>query len=723
MDFCDVVCAQAHVAEFLKPCIALLSVSDFHIPSITLTETDYALNELLRCASYALSNILLSFESVAESARKMPTRHIQDAFKVLSCAPELSIQRSLIMSLRCLCDVSYGHPSLHNAQPSLSSIEDLIEQKLSSTEFGSSRAIPFFRELDVNADDAVEKSELVVTKMFSRKRKIHKSFKSKPCDVQILTMNDASLEDGSSRAVVLRSVSVEWNTNAICVRDEDGNPFRQWPLFTVSHPEWEDVGRELRLNFDPFYIYPATEVHVSFLAKSLTKYDRKAIDERIDEIMSMATDTLTPGISKGNLQKELGSATPMSASLFQKKQSGQSQADDEHEVIERKQGVETIFSKLNKDGVFLAKERSTSSFVASNEDSSVKTNGTEAPVGVMEQTGPDDKGSGDSTADQDMHSELQRQDYERFESDEDVANKECSDTEALPKARPPELQELGNSRKQKNKVRLRRNSKRFASIQRSRVQSLSRQVGLTTPEDKLVGNSAFLKDNVVADVGCDEMEENGKAEQPSDGKDYAVRDEDTVKAASKRLRRKRARSPICISSDHAENYPASVEQSLRPKKRRRNMISLSSESAPAIRLNRSHSLEHSPVDQYLSGTEHQSVPDIESEGGGPRNNFEELLGFPETLACANSPPSIEAKLRENLAGLSGASNKKNVKPENKTVRNILLAAIRQVAKVSIEKAIVCAGPLEMTCRTDPYSSTRNTFTVARRQLEKDVAFD
>lgn len=356
VDFCDVVSAEAHVAEFMNPCFAMLSVSDFHAKSVTLTETDYALNELLRCASYALSNMLLSFDSVADSARKMPPRHIHNVFSVLSCAPELSIQRSLVMSLRRLCGVSYGHPSLHSAQSGMSSIEELIEQILSSNDLGSSRAIPSFRELDVNADDAVEKSEIVVTKMFWRRKKIHRNFKSKPCDVQILPMDQSSVEEGSSHEVVLRSVSVEWNTNAICIRDEDGNPFRQWPLFSVSHLEWADGGRELRLNMDAFYTYPATEVHVSFLAKSLTRYERKAIDERIEEIMSMATNILTPGISKGDLQKEPNSATPMSVSLFQKKQDCPSQAEAVHEEsTERRREVETIFSKLNKDGLFLKK--------------------------------------------------------------------------------------------------------------------------------------------------------------------------------------------------------------------------------------------------------------------------------------------------------------------------------------------------------------------------------
>lgn len=279
LDFCDVVTDenQNHLGIFLRTSAAVLFGSDFQRERDTTCETEYAMDELARYSSFALSNILLTYPSVVSIAEAILGKRIPALFKSLSSSPELSIQRSLVFILRVLYDSSGKSTS------SSRNLKSLIENELMSSRFGNGAALSLFKTFLLDADDAAEQGELVISKMFEKGEVESTCFKSEKCSVQQKDLG------ANKRRAPFQAVSIDWNRNSIVIHK--GTKRQYWPIFSISSFEWRKGRKELYIQHNSFADRGYVDMTIRFAAGSISEENKVIIEERIRKIIAIEANT------------------------------------------------------------------------------------------------------------------------------------------------------------------------------------------------------------------------------------------------------------------------------------------------------------------------------------------------------------------------------------------------------------------------------------------------
>lgn len=236
MDLSDVEYSQTEIllGVFLRSAGAVLFGSDFQSYRHTLNETQYAMDELARYSSYALSNILVMFPRLIAVADGLLGKRTSELLNFLHSCPEVSIQRSLIVILRAL----YGHSSKLDSSPC--SLKRRIENGLSTTRFGNGAALPLFKSFDICSENLSIEADAITAKMFEYVDIESRCFTC-DCSVRMKGRVNGRLKKGGAV-----KATVDWNQNSIVVhvKNQDAACF---PLFAVTNMRWVKSQKEVRL--------------------------------------------------------------------------------------------------------------------------------------------------------------------------------------------------------------------------------------------------------------------------------------------------------------------------------------------------------------------------------------------------------------------------------------------------------------------------------------------
>lgn len=271
--FCDLVDEdnQQNLGIFLRTSAAVLFGSDFQRKRDTLNETDYAMDELARHSSYALSNIMLTYPATVPMAEAILGKRLPCLFKFLHSSPEMSINRSLILMLRSL------YTRYETDRDGSEECKDLIEKEFSYEGGGRRSVLHLFRKIDLASEDADAQAENVSLKMLSGDNR-EACFKTVNCSIQVKEQN------GVSRCrVPFRTASVDWNRNSFVVQRPRGSP-ECWPFFLVSRYEWKKGKTELHLQTDHCLRRKACRIVLRFNSKSVSESMKSIIHGRLRDV-------------------------------------------------------------------------------------------------------------------------------------------------------------------------------------------------------------------------------------------------------------------------------------------------------------------------------------------------------------------------------------------------------------------------------------------------------
>lgn len=275
LDFCEVDWAEGsnHLRLLAGAAAAALFGSYYQSERDTLHDTAYAMDELARISSFALSHILLSKSSIIPDATKILGNRIPSLLTVLFFAPELSIQRSIILVLRLLHD--------HAGDLECNVHRDLqrkIENGLSDTRFGNGAGLQVFKEFDVQSDTSETQAESIIAKMLDEVDIISKCFTCN-CTVQMKgKVNGRTKKGGSVKA------QVDWNKNSIVVHVKNQAP-AYFPFHNISTMKWMSGHKEVRLGFRSNSELSDTQLTVRF-GPGNRAFLGRAIENRIEQVIS-----------------------------------------------------------------------------------------------------------------------------------------------------------------------------------------------------------------------------------------------------------------------------------------------------------------------------------------------------------------------------------------------------------------------------------------------------
>lgn len=284
VDFCDIVTSatEKHLQIFIKSSAAVLFGSNFQTDKETLSATDYAMDELARFSSFALANVLLTYPAIVPAADGLLGKRVTGLLNYLFAAPELSIQKSLLLTLRIL----YDNACKTSASPR--NLKARIENGLSATRFGNGTALGLFTSFDISDDDYGDKCERVISKLFETLPLESKCFRTDNCTVRMNgKVNGTTKKGGAQKA------AVDWNKNSIVVHVRN-QPAAYFPLHSITSMKWLSAHKEVRLTLklglEPQY----THVVVQFKAGCNRGYIGRAIEQRIQELLDLTGNAEEP---------------------------------------------------------------------------------------------------------------------------------------------------------------------------------------------------------------------------------------------------------------------------------------------------------------------------------------------------------------------------------------------------------------------------------------------
>lgn len=278
VDFCEVDWNETkkHLATFAKAAAAVLFGSNFQRERYTLNDTDYAMDELARYSSFALSHILLTKPSLIGDASKILGKRIPTLLTCLFSSPELSIQRSIILIVRLLYD------NANEADTVPPDLKRRIENGLSATHFGNGSGLELFKSFDVSSDDSETQGEQVLSKMFGDNDISLICFGCQ-CTVQMKgKVNGTTKKGGSLKA------SVDWNKNSIVVHARNQDP-AYFPLYTISTMKWIGSHKEIQLAFRKDCALKDTQLVIQFKPGN-RGYLGRAIEQRIQTLLCLTME-------------------------------------------------------------------------------------------------------------------------------------------------------------------------------------------------------------------------------------------------------------------------------------------------------------------------------------------------------------------------------------------------------------------------------------------------
>lgn len=365
VDFCDVVAehTQEHLCVFLRTSAAVLFGSDFQRERDTLNETDYAMDELARSSSYALSNILITFPSIVSTAEAILGKRIRALCNCLCSSPELSIQKSLILILRVLYE--------NGGDGSSKSLQSAIEKEISSSRLGSGVGLSLFKGIRYDDQDVVNQCERVLKKIFEKTPKEAICFKVESCSMQA----KSGAHQVERRRVPFQTVSADWNKNTIITHDGKDVP-QYWPIFSIMNFEWKKNRRELHLLHAAFGGREEMQMTIRFNLGGMGDAAKNVVGDRIRRIMELSmgqNESLDQSkpledrkvsvvSSKEDNRVEQEKISESSADV-----SGQTEHDESLQSGPKYGDTDgTIFSSIAADGVLVSKGSKESSFRSRN---------------------------------------------------------------------------------------------------------------------------------------------------------------------------------------------------------------------------------------------------------------------------------------------------------------------------------------------------------------------
>ncbi|CAN8076621.1 unnamed protein product [Agarophyton chilense] len=695
VDFCDVVYAGDQLSGFLKPLISLLGIPDFHETSPAITETEYAMIELLRSASFALSNFLITFTSLAAETKSVTRQQVDGLFETLSNAPELSIQRSLLLIIRSLYnDTDIRKNSSHPGQ-NLASMRQIIDKKLSTTQFGSGRASACFRALKLDDEDFLVKYESLIKMMFSRRRKALRCFSVNPCHVEIW-------EGPSKRRTIIESAFVEWNMNSVCVRDQGGNPVQNWPFFAAVRFEWLNAEKEISLIFDMYYSFPVRKVLLQF-ERTIRRNDRKIIEERIERIQSLVPKESTPKASETDPMQSLGHLVPVTASLTLKS-NGKSPSSEElsensdmsSESEQQSDGnrVDTALSGLREDGIFIRKQTgSRAESVVESCESTLSSAGEEPNPSrpSVEESSAESTGVHDSFRDrQNVHN------GEGKAPSEPSASVVCGEDEYSSRA-PAERKLASHIQSLHSGPRVLRTGLRVSENRVECGKHRLRNVRPQNPPSPLDDNSHSrggrkkenscsqeyvpeLKDDEMKDVECESacLEES----RPNSAKSN---EENALEEESRRLRRRRRVSIQVPSKPATDGEPISDGKLNNRRSKDHHITDFSSTET----VNESKELElvvrRTRRDKGEPRNISEGASKMDDENDGFIDQHHNI--FRDALAAYKYPGFIKGEdITDPLDTSREEDINEDVDNENERMRQILMGAVERMMKCQVDKS-------------------------------------
>lgn len=277
IDLCDVADPETekHLGLFLRSSAAVLFGSNFEQHKDTLTDTDYAMDELARYSSYALCNILIEFPALVRIADDLLGKRTLILFNILYSSPEMSIQRSLVLILR----VMYENASKRDASPR--NLKRQIENGLSATRFGNGRALELFKAIEIDGSNVEEEGERVIMKMCESEELDSRCF-SCECNVRMSGKVNGRIKKGGTQ-----KAKVDWNKNSIVIHVKNQIP-AYFALYAITNMKWMSGRKEVRLTLSTEGNSSETQLAIE-LKPGNRGMLAGAIERRINYILSMAS--------------------------------------------------------------------------------------------------------------------------------------------------------------------------------------------------------------------------------------------------------------------------------------------------------------------------------------------------------------------------------------------------------------------------------------------------
>lgn len=321
IDFSDIPedDGRKHLCHFVRLSAAVLLGSGFK-PQKSLNDLHYAMDTLVRESSMALSNILMSYPSIVPKAQEMLASRIKDIFVFMGSSPELSIQRSMILTLRALYE--HCEKSTTSSEENLS---DVIARQLAASKFGTDISLELFKSITLG-DDIAKQREKSLVKLLERPNEPHVCFRTPKCTVSIKP-------DTAKKGKRYTNAEVDWNLNSVVMYPDDENEGKDWPIFHVTHFEWMRDRRELCLRFKDKDDHTGTQVKVIFRKVSITEERKIILEQRIHHIMTRAKEGPPPTLDTVEVtnrkQSKTGPLVGLSSSDFKWKSMKRTDQDKE----------------------------------------------------------------------------------------------------------------------------------------------------------------------------------------------------------------------------------------------------------------------------------------------------------------------------------------------------------------------------------------------------------
>lgn len=288
---------EDQLEKFIRASAAILFDSHYSAKKSgeNLNSIVYAMDELVRHASFALSNILLSYRNLLPTVESFLIDRIYNLFDFLGSAAELSVQRSLIIVLK----VMYDHVCGVSEE---SSARCLIEDKFNTSKEWGHNTWPLFKDLNVaNGIDVVAKDELMIRISMNNDLR-SKPFTTTGCKVQV-----KGLTQGKRSA--FKNASVDWNLTSIAIHFASDTSL-YWPLYTLGKVEWRRSNQNLFAKFDSWEDQTGAEIVFRFEGEE--DAIKREIYERLQEAL---TRTITNPYSSLNGLNQEKSQVRMSVSV------------------------------------------------------------------------------------------------------------------------------------------------------------------------------------------------------------------------------------------------------------------------------------------------------------------------------------------------------------------------------------------------------------------------
>lgn len=277
INYCDVDTEHVvkHLKNFVFSSTAVLLASDIRSPKemVCTNPCMYTMDDTVRKASWALSNILLTLPRLVPVAEPIIMKRIDSLFKLLQDPYELTVQRSAIVVLKALHEHGTG-----NAFHSGASTRYLIEEKIKSVFSGCLQGHTAFQNMKLSDDMFGDVNE-ILDQFFTETDLNDRGVTTSECSVQVKSRGEKT-----RRRVAFRAASVDWNLNGMMVRYEDDSTIH-WPFFAVQKFEWRRKNQDLWMKFQGWQNRKATDVVVRFKGKSFDSLWKNTIEHRIHHVM------------------------------------------------------------------------------------------------------------------------------------------------------------------------------------------------------------------------------------------------------------------------------------------------------------------------------------------------------------------------------------------------------------------------------------------------------